>query len=279
LDSTLALLVLFAALLHASWNALLKVPGDALTRLAVINLTGAGVAAVLLPWVAPPAAASWPFIAASVVTHLFYYLCLIRAYREGDLSLVYPLARGAAPLLVALGAWVLAGESLSSAGVLAVLVISAGILALAASGWRRASASTLGFAFATGLTIVAYTLIDGLGARRAGSVEGYIVWLFAIDGLPLTVAAYYLRRHTLAQTLRTSWAPGLIGGLCSVVAYGLVVWAMTRAPMTYVSALRETSVVLAALIGTRVFREPLGALRVSAAVVVAVGVAALQLAR
>jgi drug/metabolite transporter (DMT)-like permease len=277
-DASLIPLVLLAALLHASWNALLKVPGDALARLALINLTAAAVAVSLLPWVEPPAPASWPFLLASAAVHLGYSLCLVGAYREGDLSLVYPLARGAAPILVVLGAWLLAGERLPALGIGAVLVISAGILALTLSGWRRASLATLIFAFATGACIVGYTLIDGLGARRAESVMGYVVWLFVIDGIPLALAAWYLRRRSLAQVLRSSWAPGLVGGVFSAVAYGVVIWAMTRAPMGYVSALRETSVVLAALIGTRLLREPLGSVRVSAAVVVALGVAVLQLA-
>jgi drug/metabolite transporter (DMT)-like permease len=278
LDPGLALLVLFAALLHASWNALLKFPGDLLIKLTLINLTASLVTLPALPWVAFPAAAAWPYLLGSVAMHALYYLCLILAYRDGDLSLVYPIARGVAPLLVALGAWWVAGETLSPNALIGVLVISAGILTLGISGWARAPAGAIGFALCTGCTIVGYTLIDGLGARASGSAAGYIAWLFAIDGFPILIAAIVLRRRTLAQTLRRSWVPGLAGGLCAVTAYGLVIWAMTRAPMTYVSALRETSVVLAALIGTRMLREPVGALRVSAAVAVALGVAALQLA-
>ncbi len=278
MEPSLVLLVLLAALLHASWNALLKFPGDALTKLALINLTGALVMLPLLPWVAPPDPVSWPFLLGSVAVHALYYLCLVLAYREGDLSLVYPIARGVAPLLVAVGAWLVAGESLSPSGMLAVLVISAGILTLGVSGWNRAPAGAVLFAFGTGVTIVCYTIIDGLGARASGSTLGYIAWLFAIDGVPISIAAFVLRRRMLTRTLKQSWAPGLAGGLCAITAYGVVIWAMTKAPMTYVSALRETSVVLAALIGTHVLREPLGLLRVSAAVVVAVGVAALQLA-
>lgn len=277
MEPSLVLLVLLAALLHASWNALLKLPGDALTKLALINMTGVLVALPLLPWVAMPAPASWPFLLGSVAVHACYYLCLVLAYREGDLSLVYPVARGVAPLLVAVGAWLVAGERLSTGAMLSIMVISAGILTLGISGLKRAPAGAMVFALGTGATIVCYTIIDGLGARASGSPVGYIAWLFVADGVPISVAAFLLRRRMLARTLRQSWAPGLAAGLCAITAYGVVIWAMTKAPMTYVSALRETSVVLAALIGTRILREPFGLVRVSAAVVVAAGIAGLQL--
>ena len=277
MDPTLALWVLVAALLHASWNALLKFPGDTLIKLALINLTGAAVTLPLLPWIGPPDSASWPFLLGSVAVHACYNACLALAYRQGDLSMVYPLARGIAPLLIAVGAWIVAGETLSAVSLLGVVVISAGILTLGISGWRQTPLDVLLFAFGTGIAIVGYTLLDGLGARLAGNTLAYVVWLFACNGLPISLIALQFRRRELTAALRQNWLAGVCGGICSIAAYGLVIWAMTQAPMTYVSALRETSVVIAALIGTRLLREPLGTLRLGAAAVVAIGVAALEL--
>ncbi len=273
-------LVLGAALLHASWNALVKTGGDPFLRLAVVNLVSGLCALPFLITVGLPATASWPFLFASIVIHHGYYLALAYGYRHGDLSHVYPIARGIAPPLVALIAWGFAGESPGALGLLAIFVISAGILSLAfTDDGRLGAVKPLGFALATGVTIAGYTLADGLGGRRAGDVLGYIAWLFAIDALPFALLVAYRYRARLGEALERAWRPAAVGGVLAAAAYGLVIWAMTKAPMAQVSALRETSVIMAALIGTRLLREPFGRRRIFAAGLVALGVILLQVGR
>ena len=280
MDPIVLFMVLIAAVLHASWNALVKVGGDALVRLGLVNLTAALCALPFLFFVSVPALESWPYLIASTVVHQFYYLFLILSYRVGDLSHVYPIARGSAPLLVAVGAYALAGETLNFQGMLAVALICTAILSLAFhGGWREGIGKPVCFALCTGVTIAAYTLCDGLGGRASGDVFGYIVYLFTIDAVPIVLFTVILRRRVLAKTLRASWRPGLAGGALAFGAYGLVIWAMSLTPMTYVSALRETSVIVAALIGTRLLKEPFGSRRITAASLVAGGVVLLQLSK
>lgn len=270
-------LVLLAAALHASWNALVKVGGDPFVRLAAINLVSGLCALPLLFLVAPPAMASWPFLGGSVAIHLCYNLTLAYGYRLGDLSHVYPIARGIAPPLVALGAWLAAGESPGPLGIIAILVISGAIASLAfTERWRLGPLAPVWLALATGVSIAGYTICDGLGGRAAGDVLGYIAWLFVLDAVPFGLVVVLWRRQDLADQLRASWRAPVLGGVLSLGAYGLVIWAMSLAPMASVSALRETSVIMAALIGTRLLREPFGRRRVIAASVVALGVVLLE---
>lgn len=271
--------VLGAAALHAAWNALVKQGGDPFFRLAVVILTGSLVCLPLLPWVEPPPAAAWPWLLASVVIHIAYDTLLCLGYRRGDLSLVYPVARGVAPPLVALLGALVAGERLGPSELLAVGVVSIGILALVGLG-RVAAAQrrSLLYALGCGVTIALYTLSDGQGVRAAGEPWGYIVWLFALDGLPFGLAVLWLQRHRLAGLATPGLLPAVVGGLLSFTAYALVVWAMATTPMALVSALRETSVVLAAWIGTRLLAEPFGRQRIAAASLVAAGIVLLRLA-
>jgi drug/metabolite transporter (DMT)-like permease len=212
--------------------------------------------------------------------HLAFYRALAFGYGLGFLPLVYRIGRGSAPPVVALAAWAFAGESLSPAGVLAIVVISGGIVSLAfTGGWRVASVKPVAFALATGLAIAGYTLCDGLGGRAAGDVFGYIAWLFVLDAVPFTLLVAWRRRAVLGSVLAVSWRPAALGGVLSVGAYALVIWAMTVSRMASVSALRETSVILAALIGTRLLREPFGARRIAAASAVACGIMLLQVSR
>ena len=271
--------VLAAAGLHAAWNALVKQGGDPFLRLAVVILTGSLVCLPLLPFVAPPPAAAWPWLLGSVTIHIAYdsFLCL--AYRRGDLSLAYPVARGIAPPLVALSSFLLAGEQLSPAGLAAVAVVSAGILLLVGLGRvARAQRASLLWAALCGVTIALYTLCDGQGVRAAGEPWGYIVWLFALDGLPFGTAVLWLERHRLDGLATPGLWPAVVGGLLSFAAYAMVVWAMATTPMALVSALRETSVVLAAWIGVRHLGEPFGRRRIAAASLVAAGIVLLKLA-
>jgi drug/metabolite transporter (DMT)-like permease len=277
MDSAVLALVLLAAALHASWNALVKAGGDPFVRLAALNLVSGLCALPLLLMVAPPSIASWPYLFGSVVIHLAYNVTLAYGYRIGDLSHVYPIARGIAPPLVALGAWLMAGENPGPVGVLAILVISGAIASLAFTrGWQLGPLAPVWYALATGLSIAGYTICDGLGGRAAGSVLGYIAWLFVIDAAPFGLIVVVWRRHDLAHQLRLSWPAAVLGGVLALGAYGLVIWAMSLAPMASVSALRETSVVMAALIGTRLFREPFGTRRLIAAAIVALGVVLLE---
>lgn len=277
MDEYVFLLVLLAAVMHATWNALVKAGGDPLVRLAIINVTASVLAAPLLAFVQVPAAPSWPYLIGSMIVHSGYYLFLVLGYRYGDLSQVYPIARGVAPILVAVGAFLFAGEVLNPLGIVAVLVISAAIVSL--SGGRGGSRRAVGFALLTGLTIAGYTVLDGMGGRLSGDVLGYIVYLFVLDGVPIALVTLVLRRGEWRGTLRSSWRSGVLGGVFAMGGYGLVIWAMSLVPMTYVSALRETSVILAAIIGTRLLGEPMGARRVVAASMVLVGVATLHLSR
>jgi drug/metabolite transporter (DMT)-like permease len=272
-------LVLAAAVLHASWNALVKVGGDPFVRLAVVTAVGGLCALPFLPVVSVPAGPSWPYLIGSVVIHHAYYFTLAWGYRTGDLSHVYPISRGIAPPLVALLAWGYAGEAPGPVGLVGIVIISAGIMSLALHGWRPESAKPVAFGLATGLAIAGYTLCDGLGGRSAGDVFGYIVWLFVIDAIPFPVIVAIVYRDRLRQSLSRCWRPAAIGGALSVVAYAMVIWAMSLSPMASVSALCETSVIIAALIGTRFLDEPFGRRRVLAASVVAFGVVLLQVSR
>jgi drug/metabolite transporter (DMT)-like permease len=278
MDTTVTLAVLLAAVLHAGWNALVRAGDDRLARMVLLSL-GAGAVAVPLVAVLPvPARGAWPWLAASVAIHTFYKLFLVQAYRRGDLGQVYPIARGAAPLLVAGAAWFAVGETLTPTAVVALVFVSGGILMLAGQGRVAFAAdpAPVLWALATAATIAGYTVVDGLGARTAGSAHTYAAWLFAVDALPLLLVALAARGGALVRQLHASWRVGLPAGVMSFAAYWLVIWALTMAPMALVSALRETSVVIAALLGTLFLKEPFGRWRIAASAAVALGVIVLR---
>jgi len=273
------LLVLLAAVMHASWNALVKANGDRLAMQALVIFFSSVPAAAALPFVPLPATASLPFLLVSLIVHGFYYATLLGAYRHGDLSQVYPIARGAAPLMVALGAWAFAGEAMNWQGWLGVIIVSLAIMSLAAPGRIRHERElpSIGFALATGVTIALYSLADGMGVRRAGDDFSYILWLLAIEGLPLLLVSFWLRRGRIRASFVPALPKGIGGGILAGLGYGIVIWAMGRAPMAHVSALRETSVILAAVIGTMVLREPFGLRRIVASGLIVAGAALLHL--
>jgi drug/metabolite transporter (DMT)-like permease len=254
--------------------------GDRLLTTATVIGTGSLLGALLVPFVPPPAPPSWGFLALSVLVHNVYYAFLLQSYRLGDLSQVYPIARGTAPLVVALAAWPLAREPLAPASLAGVLLVTLGIASLA--GGRRPTARgdrAVLWALATGVLIAAFTLVDGLGVRRAGSAVGFVVWLEALVGLPLVAVAAVRRRARLRPFLRRNGLQGAAGGVMAAGAYGLIVWAYSRGALAPVAALRETSVVLAALIGTLALGEPFGRRRALAAAIVAAGAVLLNLPR
>ncbi len=279
LSPGVTLAVLGAALLHAAWNAMLKGGRDTTLDMALVVAGSALVVVPLLPFVPLPAPESWPYIGASVVIHIGYYTALVGTYRAGDLSHGYPLMRGMAPLLVAgFGAAVL-GELPGVWMWLGILFISGGVIGIAFVGGasflhnRRATA----WALTNAALIASYTLVDGSGVRLAGSATSYAVWMFFLDGFPYVLIIAWLRRGELLPYARRNWHRGLAGGAFSVAAYAIALWAMTRAPIAAVAALRETSVIFAAILGAWLLQEPFGRARLAGAAAVAAGVIALKL--
>jgi drug/metabolite transporter (DMT)-like permease len=274
----ITLAVLGAALLHAAWNAMLKGGRDVMLDMGIVVAGSALVVVPALPFVPLPERASWPYIAASIVIHIGYYTALVGTYRAGDLSHGYPLMRGVAPLLVAGFGAVVLGELPGLWMWLGILFISGGVIGIAFIGGasflhnRRATA----WALANAALIAAYTLVDGTGVRLAGSPERYAVWMFFFDGFPYVLIVAWLRRSALLPYVRGHWQRGLAGGAFAVVAYAIVLWAMTRAPIAAVAALRETSVIFAAVLGTWLLKEPFGGARVAGAAAVVLGVVFLK---
>jgi len=273
-------LVLLAALMHAAWNAIAKSGRDGLTSMAIMKAPGAVVAAVVLCFVELPAPASWPFLAGSVVANVCYFYFLINAYRFGDLSLAYPVSRGLAPVLVLPVSAFAAGEIPSAAGIAGVLVISAGILLL---GYRRGASKqqrqSLMFAAGVASMIAIYTVLDGLGGRASGSPLAYVAILNLSTAVAVVGTAVQKRGAEFGRAMKQEWKMGLIGGTLMLAGYMIVVYAMTLAPMAKVAALRECSVIFAALIGATLLREPFGGRRIAASAVVAAGIALLTLGR
>jgi drug/metabolite transporter (DMT)-like permease len=275
----ITLAVLGAGLLHASWNAMLKSApgGDPMLDTASVVAGSSVCALLLLPFVGVPAPAAWAFIAASSAVHFAYYITLAHAYRTGDLSFAYPLMRGTAPLLVtALGIVFL--HELPTAHVTAgIVLICAGIVSIAFVRHDRHPPAAAAWAFANAGIIAVYTLIDGGGARASGNPLAYVTWLIFLEGLPFLAWIAWRRGRPAIAYLSRGWRRGMLGGACSLAAYGIVLFAMTRAPVAAVAALRETSVLFAALIGAVWLKERLGPMRLAGAASVVLGVAALKL--
>lgn len=271
-------MVLAAALLHAVWNALVKVNGDRLVVVAVIMSSQTLISLCVLPFVAFPDGDAWPHLLGSVVLHNTYCLFLIMAYRHGDLSHVYPIARGSAPLIVAVVSVGLVGEVLSRQATLSVLLITVGVMSLAltrgASEARDAKAVL--FALGTGVLIASYTVVDGMGARVSGSAHGYTFWLLALHGIPFALLTLGIRKRRVIPQVRRIWKSGLSAGIASLLAYWIVIWAMTMAPLALVSALRETSVIFAVLFGVLLLKERLDLVRLTATITTLVGTVMLR---
>jgi uncharacterized membrane protein len=278
MDAAVFLLVLGAAILHATWNALVKSDGDKLAVMGMIAVTEAMISLALIPLVPFPSPESWPFLAVAVLLHVSYKVFLFKSYQHGDLSHVYPMARGLAPLIVALLSVMIVGETLSPASHLGVIGIGIGLISLAFTrGLQvRDERRALLYALMTGCFIASYTVVDGLGARAAGSPHGYMVWVTLCDAPPFLALCLMLGGKALFETPRTSWRRGVLSGMCSYAAFWTVLWALTLAPMAPVAALRETSIMFAVLFGVVFLRESLNVVRLVAVGAVLTGAVLLR---
>jgi len=278
----IVLAVLLGALLHASWNALIKSSGDKAVDTALVHFLAALLAVPLLFWVGLPEPAAWPYIATSLLIHIGYYIALVGAYRHGDLGLTYPIMRGCAPLLVALASTTFLDEAPSLIAWAGIVGITAGValVGLAHPGETLHHRKALAFAFANAAIIAIYTVVDGLGARTAGNALRYVMVLFVLDGISYPLGVWLRRnseaRREIVRYAAVRWPAALLGGGASIGSYTIALWAMTRAPVASVAALRETSVLFAALIGTWLLKERFGMQRAVGTAVIVGGVMALR---
>ncbi|TNF84646.1 EamA family transporter [Pseudomonas sp. ICMP22404] len=266
----ITLLVLFAALLHASWNALLRGGSDRLWSMTIMCIAIAIASVIAATLMVPPAAASWGYMVLSALLHVGYNLFLVRSYRVGDLGQTYPISRGSSPALITLGGAVFAGERIAPGTLLGIALVSVGIISLAFRG-RKLSVPSLPYALGTGCFIAAYSVTDGIGTRLSGAPLAYTVWMCALWGLMMPGVYIGLRDARSLFCVRPGMLTAVVGGLVSLLAYGIVIYAMNEAPLGAVSALRETSVLFAALIGSVFLGETLTARRVLACAVIVSG--------
>lgn len=273
--------VLVAAVLHAGWNAIAKGVDDRLGLFERSALMSFGLSVVLCALMPLPVAAAWPWLVASALVHTLYNIGLLAAYQLGDFNQTYPLARGVGPLVVAIVAAMFLGEPLPPLPTAGVVIIAAAIGVLGLTPWRRIvhNRKAVLAAVLTGLTIAAYTLVDGVGVRRNGEAIGYLAWLIALHCGSTVLAMAALRRSArLSKPDKPAgWRLALLSGVMSMSAYGLVLWAQTHGALAAIAALRESSVVVAAILGAVLFREPMGRVRIAASVAVAAGVVLLAL--
>jgi phosphonate utilization associated putative membrane protein len=278
--------VLFGALLHAGWNALVKSSGDKELDTALVHFLGSVVALPPLLVVGLPPIAVLPFIAASLLIHIAYYVTLAGAYKHGDLGLTYPIMRGSAPLLVALGSSVVLSESLSPLAWAGVLGVTLGVamVGLSHPGAALHHRRALLFAACNAVVIAAYTFVDGQGVRltvaQGASALSYVLLLFVLDGFPYPALVVLRRdaagRRAILDYAKMRWPLAALGGAASIGSYAIALWAMTRAPVAAVSALRETSVLFGTLLGAWLLKERLGAQRLVGAGVIVAGAMALR---
>jgi len=279
LDLVVFAAVLAAALMHAGWNAVVRVGLDRFSSILLLSMTQSGLALLLLPFAGLPAPAAWPWVAGASLLHTGYKLFLIRAYQHGDLTQIYPLARGAAPPIVALGGIALFGEHLKPTGWLAVALIAGGVALMAFRGGKvgRLPGKALAYALITAGFVASYTLADGQGARIAKSATAFAMWMFVGDGLTMLAYAFATRGRRALVPVLAEWRTGLPAGTLSLGSYWIALWAFTRAPVALVAALRETSVLFALLIGVVLLKEPAGRWRVAAGLCIGAGVIAMRL--
>jgi len=272
--------VLFSALLHASWNALVRASQDKFLASLHVVCGAAALALLMLPGLPTPAPASWPWLLASGLIHVVYFSLVARAYQGTDLGFAYPLMRGTAPALTALAAALLLAEAPPLGAWLGIALICGGVLALADRAGRSGAShpGAVLAALANAGVIALYTLVDGLGVRLAGHALSYTAWVFLLTAVFMLAAGTWLRGRALLRPPPGAWRAALLGGAGTLAAYSLVLWAMTQAPIATVAALRETSIVFAALIGVVFLKEGLSRLRLFSALLVCAGAVVIKLA-
>ena len=280
METSVFLAVLAAAALHALWNTQAKSGADRFLSTMLVAIASGTISAPLLPFVPLPAAAAWPWLLASGVIHIGYFLYLARAYQSGDLAQVYPIARGTAPLLVAMFGAGLLAERLSGTATAGLALLVPGLWLMAMRGGRdlaRLSARPVLAALATAIFTAAYTVVDGIGVRASGHALSYSLWLFAVMSVFMLAVTLYVRGLAVVPQLLANWKTGLGAGIMAVFAYSIALWAMTQAPVTQVAALRETSVLFAALFAALLLREPLTPWRIAAMGLIVAGIVLLRL--
>ncbi|MEM7242170.1 MAG: DMT family transporter [Pseudomonadota bacterium] len=271
------LAVLLAAALHATWNALIKFGGDKLQGMFLFSLGHMLLGLLLIAFSPLPDPASWGWLALSIAIHLVYQLALVAAYERGDLSRVYPIARGSAPLMVLLFSLVFLADQVGLFQIGGIILVSCGILLMALGVFRASeNRSLIGFALLSALGTAGYSIADGLGARASGSATAYIGWLMVLGGLVFMAVAYAKRGKAIYPTERQVWIKGIFAGFLSLVAYWIAVWAMTQAPIALVTALRETSVLFAVAIGVIFLKEKFDRQKLFATLLIIAGIIAIR---
>ncbi|CAM3206571.1 EamA-like transporter family protein [Pseudomonas gessardii] len=272
-------LVLIAALLHATWNTLIKFSGERLLVIACMDSVALLFVLLAVGFVTLPPLEIWPWIIASALFELLYRYLLIQAYRVGDLGLVYPLMRGLSPLVVLALTLVFAGEVLSTQQIVGILLIPFGMLCLLwqGGGGDRLPWSMLPVVALIGLCIGCYTFLDGQALRRWSHPLDYLVWLTLISAWPFPLLAMVRKRAAFSLFWRTQWRLGLSVGLCVLLSYALVLWAMQLGSIAEAAALREVSVILVVLFGMRYLKEPFGRSRLLACGLVLIGMFVMKL--
>lgn len=266
-------IVLFAALLHASWNAIVKRGTDTLLTTILVTGSAAVIAAIALPFMPTPAAQSWPWLATSTLLQVGYYVLVARTYQLTDMSASYPLMRGCAPILVALISTLFLGERLAWIAWSGIALICLGILCMT----RGTSRQHLWLPLLNAGVIATYTLVDAWGARHSGAAVSYTLWLFLLSGLPLPLWALCTRASALRDYARRNWAYGIVGGFGTLISYGLALWAMTVAPVAMIAALRETSILFGILISAWILHERVTRQRWIAAGLIVLGAVVLRI--
>ncbi len=275
----IVLLVLFGAALHAAWNTLIKSESDHFLSTALIVAGSALIGILILPFASFPLPASLPYLAASILIHVVYFVLLVQAYRKGDLSLLYPLMRGIPPAITALAAFVLLGESFSLMGWAGVLLVSGGALSLISEA-RLSSSFRIApvlLALANAAVIVLYTLVDGTGARLSGNAFSYTAWLLTGTAFTFIVILLVFQGGGIFIRVARQWRKGVIGGVCAFASYGIALWAMTHAPIALVAALRETSILFGAGFAILSLKERVTMYRLLSILLIAAGVASIKL--
>lgn len=268
--------VLFAAAVHATWNAIVKGSSDKFLTATLVTGSATLLALVTLPFLQPPAPASWPFIGMSTIFQICYFRLLALNYQRSEMSLAYPLMRGTAPLIVTMISVLMLQVALPPLAGLGIAIICAGVLSLAVSH-GRGNGRSVALALLNACVIAGYTLIDGEGVRRSGAPASYTLWIYLLTGPALVGWVLITRRGTFLPYVRANWLYGMIGGIGTATSYGLALWAMTMAPIAVVSALRETSILFGILLSVTVLRERVDARRLVAACIIAAGAIALRL--